>query len=76
MQGDNDGYDYDYLYDDDGDFCDDKDDNFYANDDDDSYNDFYDDDDQFFDDDNDATVCGWRLVDWKKPNLFCLVANS
>ena len=65
MQGGNDVYNYDYLYDDDGDFYDHDDDNLYDNDDDD-----------FYDDDNDATVCDRRLVDWKKPNLFCLVANS
>ena len=42
------------------------------NDDDDEDDDINDDDDG----DDDELLCGRRLVDWKKLNLFCFVAIS
>ena len=39
-------------------------------------NDDDDDDDVNDDDDDDELLCGRRLVDWKKLNLFCFVAIS
>ena len=54
----------------------DDDDNSYDDDDDgddDGYDDSY---DGFYEGDVDATVCGQKLVDWKKPNLFCFNATS
>ena len=38
------------------------------------YHDADDDDDVNDDDDDDELLCGRRLVDWKKLNLFCFVA--